>query len=108
LAKGRNLEERGQARQALDLYMGALNNTPQSSRLLSRVAFVYLNQSKSTDAAAYATRATQADETNSEAWIVLGAAQDLMGKRQAAQAAYRKCASKGRGQYVTECRRMLR
>jgi hypothetical protein len=107
LTKGRSLEERGQNAKAIALYLRALNEAPGSSSLQSRLAFAYLNAGKNADAALNASRATQTDETNSEAWIVLGAAQDLLGKRQAAQAAYRNCASKGRGQYVTECRRML-
>jgi len=76
--------------------------------LLSRLAFLYLNQGDNAKAATLAEHAAKADETNSEAWIVLGAAQFQLGERQAAKEAYRSCADKGKGQYVVECRRMLR
>ena len=90
------------------MYQRALEGAPNDSALLSRIAFVHLNKGANAEAVAHASRATQADETNSEAWIVLGAAQFALGKPEDAQQAYRSCADKGRGQYVTECRRMLR
>jgi len=108
LAKGRSLEQRGKKQDAINLYAKAVEDGNASSQLLSRMAFLYLNQGKNALAEAAAKRAADADETNSEAWIVLGAAQDGLGKKPAAQQAYRSCAQKGQGQYVTECKRMLR
>jgi Flp pilus assembly protein TadD len=108
LAKGRTLEQKGKKQDAIDLYAKAVEEGSADSQLLSRMAFLYLNQGKNALAEAAAKRAADADETNSEAWIVLGAAQDGLGKKQAAEQAYRSCAAKGQGQYVTECKRMLR
>jgi predicted Zn-dependent protease len=108
LAKGRSLEQRGKKQDAINLYAKAVEEGTASSQLLSRMAFLYLNQGKNALAETAAKRATDADDTNSEAWIVLGAAQDGLGKKQAAEQSYRHCAQKGQGQYVTECKRMLR
>jgi Flp pilus assembly protein TadD len=102
------LEKKCRTKEALALYNKAISDGAASSQLLSRIAFVYLNQGKNALAESYAQHSADADPTNSEAWIVLGAAQDQLGKKQAAQQAYRNCATKGQGQYVTECKRMLR
>jgi cytochrome c-type biogenesis protein CcmH/NrfG len=67
-----------------------------------------LNQGRPADAISYAARAIQADESNSEGWIVLGAARWQTGDRKAAKEAYRSCAERARGAYVVECKRMLR
>jgi tetratricopeptide (TPR) repeat protein len=107
LSKGKNLEQKGKIQDALALYTKAIEGGAASSQLLSHMAFLYLNQGKNALAEIHAKRATDADETNSEGWIVLGAARDQLGKKPAAEQAYRNCASKGQGQYVTECHRML-
>ncbi|HTU57036.1 MAG TPA: hypothetical protein VMF89_01360, partial [Polyangiales bacterium] len=108
LAKGRSLEQRGKKQDAINLYAKAAEEGSANSQMLSRMAFLYLNQGKNALAETAAKRAADADETNSEAWIVLGAALDGLGKKPAAEQAYRNCAQKGQGQYVTECKRMLR
>ncbi|HET8938745.1 MAG TPA: response regulator [Polyangiales bacterium] len=108
LSKGQSLEKKGRTKEALALYTKAVEDGAASSQLLSRIAFVYLNQGKNALAETYAQHAADADSTNSEAWIVLGAAQDQLGKKTAAQQSYRNCAAKGQGQYVVECKRMLR
>ena len=108
LASGQKLEEQGKAKQAIALYEAAVARAPASSPLLSRLAFAQLNQGRAKEAATFARRAVDSDPTNSEAWIVLGAAQFQIGDRKAARESYRNCAEKGRGEYVVECKRMLR
>jgi predicted Zn-dependent protease len=108
IATAQELESQGKTKQAMDVYENAIAQTPANSALLSRLAFMYLNQGRPTDAIAYAQRAIQADQSNSEGWIVLGAARYELGDRKAAKEAYRSCAELGRGAYVVECKRMLR
>jgi CheY-like chemotaxis protein len=108
LAQGQKLEAQGKAKQALSLYEAAAEQMPTDSNVLSRLAFGYLNRGRNSDAASFAARAVQADPTNSEGWIVLGAARDQLGDRKGAKDAYRKCADQGRGSYTTECRNMVR
>jgi tetratricopeptide (TPR) repeat protein len=83
---------------------GAAND----STVLSGLAYGALNRGRNKDAAAYAERAVEADPTNSEGWIVLGAARFQLGDHRGAREAYRRCVDVGRGSYVVECRRMLR
>lgn len=108
LARARKLEDQSRLRQALALYEEAAALVPDNSAVLSRLAFGYLNGGRSADAAEYAARAVARDETNSEGWIVLGAAKHELGDRKAAREAYEKCVELGRGAYVDECRRMVR
>ncbi|MEY4581337.1 MAG: hypothetical protein RL701_6040 [Pseudomonadota bacterium] len=108
LAKAEQLKQQGKEKQAMALYEHAVAQTPNDSVLLSRLAFMHLNRGHNTEAVTFAARATQADPSNSEGWIVLGAARDALGDRKAAKEAYRSCADQGRGSYVTECKRMLR
>jgi tetratricopeptide (TPR) repeat protein len=107
LARAQKLQEQGKTKQALALYKSAAERMPQNSALLSRLSFAYLNQGRNADAAAYAARAVAAEPSNSEGWIVLGAARDQLGDHKAAMDSYRKCAELGKGEYVTECKRML-
>lgn len=106
--KAQKLQTQGKLKQALTLYESALAQAPDSSLLASHLAFMYLNKSRNAEAAKLAARAIASDETNSEAWIVLGAARFELGDRRAAKEAYRSCADRGRGAYVAECKRMLR
>jgi Flp pilus assembly protein TadD len=106
--QARKLEEQGKVKQALALYEQAAALVPTNSVVLSRLAFGYLNRSRNAAAAEYATRAVVADAGNSEGWIELGAAREQLGDRKAAREAYRQCVALGRGEYVAECRRMVR
>ncbi|MET0390497.1 MAG: hypothetical protein ABW321_31285 [Polyangiales bacterium] len=106
--RGRKLEAQGKRRQAQSLFESTAEHEAPHSPLLSHLAYLYLNQGKNVDAASFAARAVQTDPTNSEGWIVLGAAKSELGERNAARDAYRNCAQQGRGSYVSECRRMLR
>jgi hypothetical protein len=108
LAKAHKLEQKGRKKDALAQYEKIVAEGGGSSELQSHMAFMYLNQGNNAKAEEHALKASTADQTNSEAWIVLGAARSALGKKQAADEAYRNCAKKGQGQYVTECRRMLR
>ncbi|MBX7196649.1 MAG: hypothetical protein K1X94_31645, partial [Sandaracinaceae bacterium] len=53
-----------------------------------------------------AERATLADPTNSQAWLVLGAARSELGDRAGARAAFLARVERGTGRYVAECRAM--
>jgi DNA-binding response OmpR family regulator len=108
LERGQKLEAQGKRKQAVTLYETLRNETPPNSPVLSRLAYLYLYQTRNAEAADVATRAVEADSTNSEGWIVLGAAKSTLGDREGARNAYKKCAEQGRGSYVAECRRMLR
>ena len=107
LGRARKLED-SKPKQALSLYEQAAALVPTNSAVLGRLAFGYLNRGRMADAADYAARAVAQDPTNSEGWIVLGAAKHELGDRKAAKEAYRKCVELGRGSYVEECRRMVR
>ena len=72
------------------------------------MAFDYLNKGRNAQAADYAARAVESNPRNSEGWIVLGAAKHELGDRKAAREAYKQCVEQGVGEYVAECRRMLR
>jgi Flp pilus assembly protein TadD len=69
---------------------------------------LYLNLGKNADARDRAQAAVKVDPTNSEAWIVLGAAHASLGDPAAANDAYARCAALANGKYVPECRRMVR
>jgi cytochrome c-type biogenesis protein CcmH/NrfG len=71
------------------------------------LAFYSLEESKYADAIELAERATRIDPNSSEGWIVLGAARQATADRKGAKLAYKKC-SESAGQYVKECRRLLR
>lgn len=102
------LDRRGRNKRAMALYEEALAEHPNASPLLSRIAFSHLNQGDNQRAEEFAARAVAVSATNSEGWIVLGAARHARGDRQGAREAYRQCAEVGEGQYVVECRRMVR
>lgn len=108
VARARKLEAKGKPVQALALYEDAVRLDPNASSLLSHLALGYLNAGRYKDALDRAGRAVSADPTNSEGWIVLGAARDARNDRKGAREAYRQCADIGTGAYVLECRRMLR
>jgi Flp pilus assembly protein TadD len=72
------------------------------------LAFNHLNRGDNARARDFAARAAALDARSSEAWIVLGAARDALGERTAAREAYKSCVELGHGDYVTECRRMVR
>jgi Flp pilus assembly protein TadD len=108
LNRAQKLDDQGKPKQALSLYEAAADRAPADSNVLSRLAFGYLNRGRNTDAAAFAARAVEAEPSNSEGWIVLGAARGALGDRKGAKDAYRKCADLGRGNYVAECKRMVR
>ena len=97
----------GRAR-AVAVYEKALELNPDGSEALSKLGFIFLNRGSNKKAAEYAARAVENDPTSSEGWIVLGAARHVLNDYEGAREAYRRCVEQGKGDYVIECRRMLR
>ena len=99
---------KGRNRQALEAYQRALDAQPTAAAALAGIAYVHLNAGDQGLAKMFAERAVESDPTNSQGWIVLGAARALLGERAAAREAYRKCATEAVGSYVLECQRLAR
>jgi hypothetical protein len=108
VAAARGFERTGKHVQAVETYDRALVLRPGAADALAGKAHAHLNLNQHTTAKQFATLAVAADSTNSLGWIVLGAVEDLLGARAAAQQAYRSCAEQGVGDYVVECRRLAR
>jgi len=108
LERAESLSRRGQSVQAVDAYERALQARPGAPVALAGKAYAYLNLNDRTAAKKLAQQAVAADPTSSRGWIVLGAVEELLGSRSAAQAAYRRCAEQGVGVYVAECRKLVR
>ncbi len=108
MKRGRDLDRKANTKGAIAAYEEALALNPNSSEALGKLAFHQLNRGKNAEAAELANRAISIDATNSEGWIVLGAARHALRDREGAREAYRKCAELGTGAYVQECRHMLR
>ncbi|MDH5670839.1 MAG: DUF4388 domain-containing protein [Myxococcales bacterium] len=108
LTQAQQLDRAGKRKQALALYEQLAAREPDSSLAIGRLGFAYLNRGQNKPAIEKARRAIALDDSNSEAWIVLGAAQHALGQRAEARQAYLSCVKLGKGEYVVECRRMLR
>ena len=108
ISVGVSFARKGRNREALEAYQRALNARPTAAAALAGIAYVHLNSGDNALAKVFAQRAVESDPTNSQGWIVLGAALDQLGDRTAAREAYRRCASDGVGSYVLECRRLSR
>jgi DNA-binding response OmpR family regulator len=89
-------------------YRRAIELNPNGSPALAELARLMLARNHTREAAELAERATAVDATNALAWVTLGAARQMRGDRQGARHAYQNCVKLGRGQYVSECRAMLR
>ena len=94
--------------EALAAYDEALGYWPQGPEALAKVAYLHLQYGRDAEARDYAQRAVASDPTDSEAWIVLGAAHQALREREAAMQAYRTCAEQASGRFVVECRRLAR
>jgi Flp pilus assembly protein TadD len=69
----------------------------------------YLNMNRLDDALTMATRATEANENNAQAWLVRGFVLQTKRRRDEARAAYQKCIEVGgTSPSVRECRIALR
>lgn len=108
LEVGRDLSRKNRLTEAVEAFQRALIQAPDSSAALSGLSYVYLNASDLPRARDFAERSVGADATNSEGWIVLGAARELLGDRSGALAAYRTCAAQGKGRYLSQCRQVAR
>jgi hypothetical protein len=108
LAVAHSFGRRGNNQTALEAFEHALRVRPDAPSALSGKALIYLNMEDTQTAKLFASRAVAADPTNSEGWIVLGAAEEQLGSRDAAREAYRHCAEQGVGSYVVECRQLVR
>jgi hypothetical protein len=108
VAHARDCARRGFDQQALDTYERALSLRPGEPAALAGKAFAHLNLDDRFAAKQFATQAVTADPTNSQAWVVLGAAEELLGSRKASQDAFRRCATQGVGGYVTDCQKLVR
>jgi tetratricopeptide (TPR) repeat protein len=108
VAAGRALSKKNRRAEASEAFRRALVRSPQGSAALSGLGFVYLNAEENQNAKEYAQRAVQADASNAEGWIVLGAALELLGDRAGAKDAYRNCVEQGQGPYLSECRKVAR
>lgn len=93
---------------AVAAYRRAIELNPEGSPALAELARLMLARSHSREASELAERATAIDPSNALAWVTLGAARQMRGDRQGARQAYQNCAKLGKGQYVSECRAMLR
>jgi predicted Zn-dependent protease len=93
---------------ALAAYRRAIELEPKSSPALAELARLMLARSHTREASELAERATAVDPANALAWVTLGAARQMRGDRQGARQAYQNCVKLGEGQYVSECRAMLR
>jgi predicted Zn-dependent protease len=93
---------------AVAAYRRAIELNPQGSPALAELARLMLARNNTREATELAERATAIDPSNALAWVTLGAARQTRGDRQGARQAYQNCVKLGQGQYVSECRAMLR
>ena len=93
---------------AVAAYRRAIALNPESPEALAELARLMLARQHTREATELAERATAIEPSNALAWVTLGAARQMRGDRQGARQAYQNCAKLGRGQYVSECRAMLR
>ncbi len=93
---------------AVAAYRRAIALKPDSADALAELGRLMLARQHTREATELAERATAIDPSNALAWVTLGAARQMRGDRQGARQAYQNCAKLGKGQYVAECRAMLR
>lgn len=105
LALARRLKRGSRAAAA---YRRAIALNPEGSPALAELARLMLARNHTREASELAERATAVDPRNALAWVTLGAARQARGDRQGARQAYQSCVKLGSGQYVSECRAMLR
>jgi len=93
---------------AVAAYRRAIELEPNAGPALAELARLMLARSHTRESSELAERATAVDPSNALAWVTLGAARQMRGDRQGARQAYQNCVKLGEGQYVSECRAMLR
>jgi cytochrome c-type biogenesis protein CcmH/NrfG len=97
---------RGASRQ-MPLLQRAIELNPNGADALARLSYIYIQRpgrANMEQARSLAERATAADPTNAQGWLVLGAARSELGDRAGARAAFDSCVAQGTGRYVAECR----
>lgn len=82
-------------------------NATASGAQLAAQAQAALEKGQTQSAIGLATRATERDPANAEAWLILGAAHETAGSHARAKAAYTQCAKRAEGVRVSECRALL-
>ncbi len=82
-------------------------NPTASGAQLAAQAQAALEKGQTQSAIGLATRATERDPHNAEAWLILGAAHETAGSHARAKAAYTQCAKRAEGVRVSECRALL-
>ena len=86
----------------------AVAANPAGAEALTELAWLLLNRGRYAEARDFADRASTVDPTSSKAWITLGAARQSLRDNAGAMQAYQNCVNQGQGQYVSECRAVLR
>ncbi len=86
----------------------AIAANPIGGEALTELAWLLLNRGQYAEARDFSQRASTVDPTSSKAWITLGAARQSLRDQDGAMEAYRNCVETGTGQFVAECRRVLR
>ncbi|MBO6936355.1 MAG: DUF4388 domain-containing protein [Deltaproteobacteria bacterium] len=86
----------------------AIDANPLGGEALTELAWILLNRGQYAEARDFSQRASTIDPTSSKAWITLGAARQSLRDQEGAMEAYRNCVETGTGQFVAECRRVLR
>jgi cytochrome c-type biogenesis protein CcmH/NrfG len=97
---------RGAARQ-MPLLQRAIELNPNGADALARLSYIYIQRpgrANMEQARSLAERATAADPTSAQGWLVLGAARSELGDRAGARAAFDACVAQGTGRHVAECR----
>jgi Flp pilus assembly protein TadD len=91
----------------MPLLQRAIELNPNGADALARLSYIYIQRpgrANMEQARSLAERATAADPTNAQGWLVLGAARSELGDRAGARAAFDSCVAQGTGRYVAECR----
>jgi cytochrome c-type biogenesis protein CcmH/NrfG len=96
----------------------AARTTPRASQVASdeaspqdalvKQAFRSLNAGRFDNAIAQARRALDSAPGRADAWLVLGSAYDGLKDHHSAQLAFRACAARARGSFVSECKKLAR
>ncbi len=108
LKEGLQLHKQGKFKRAIDRFEQALGSAPDDPRLLLGFAKALLEDKQDADALRAAQRLAQREPKNARAQLLIGEAQQNLGKREGAVEAYdRYLKLAPRGQYAEDVRRVL-